>query len=286
MTKHYYYYPLILIFIISLFGNISHLHSQTLKGSISDAQTGDLLGGALVKIVNSKEGAYTDAKGRFSLTPKQSTPFDILIAYIGYDSLTYTVKSLDKSIDLVLEPNQLDLESVDIFAERRSKLQEDLSLTVESIGIEVMKNTSEASFYDELANLREVDLLTVSFGFKVINTRGFNSSAPIRSLQLIDGFDNASPGLNYPVGNFVGIPDLDVEGVDLVIGASSAYFGPGAFNGVINMRSKNPFEFQGLDLAVKGGERNYKEVQFRYATALGRKGKRKKWAFKVNGSYA
>lgn len=282
----YYNYLLAFLLAICSFATPSNLSGQTLRGTISDAQSSDPLGGALIRVVDSKDGAYTDALGRFSLKVTQSVPLKIIVTYIGYDTLNYTVKSLDKSIDLVLEQNQLDMESVDIYAERRSKLQEELSLTVESIGIEAMKNTSEASFYDELANLREVDLLTVSFGFKVVNTRGFNSSAPIRSLQLIDGFDNASPGLNYPVGNFVGIADLDVEGVDLVIGASSAYFGPGAFNGVINMRSKNPFEYQGLDLMVKGGERNYKEVLFRYATALGGKGKRKKWAFKINGSYS
>ena len=89
--------------------------------------------------------------------------------------------------------------------------------------------------------MREADMLTVSFGVKVVNTRGFNSSTPVRSLQLIDGVDNASPGLNYPLGNFVGLPELDVQGVDLIIGASSAFFGPGAFNGVVNMRTKSPF---------------------------------------------
>lgn len=260
--------------------------SQSLRGTISDSDSGDPLAGALVRVIGTNLGAYTNADGSFRLEVKQNPPFDIQLAYIGYDTLVYTVKSLSKPLELVLEQDEVQMASVDIFAERRSKLQEDLALTVESIGIETMKNSSEASFYDELANLREVDLLTVSFGFKVVNTRGFNSSAPIRSLQLIDGFDNASPGLNYPVGNFVGIGDLDVEGVDLVIGASSAYFGPGAFNGVINMRSKNPFKYQGLELMIKGGERNYREVLFRYATTLGKKGKRKKWAFKINGAYS
>jgi len=262
------------------------VNGQTLSGSISDGQTADLLVGALIRVVDSDEGAYTDAQGQFSFAVQKKLPFDIRVTYLGYDTLVYSVSSLNRALKLVLEPNQLDMATVDIYAERRSKLQEELSLTVESIGIDAMKNSSEASFYDELANLREVDLLTVSFGFKVVNTRGFNSSAPIRSLQLIDGFDNASPGLNYPVGNFVGIADLDVEGVDLVIGASSAYFGPGAFNGVINMRSKNPFEYEGLDLMIKGGERSYKEVLFRYAKAFGSKGKRKKFAVKINGSYA
>ncbi|RMG25228.1 MAG: TonB-dependent receptor [Bacteroidetes bacterium] len=264
----------------------SPVQAQNLQGQVTDSRNGDPLVGAQVLIVGTTIGTYTDTRGEFNIPTRKDPPFELRISYLGYDTLLYTVKNLNRRHRVSLSETALDMEEVEITAQRSaSQLEEKLSLTVESLSLEAIKNTSEASFYDALANLREVDLLTVSFGFKVVNTRGFNSSAPVRSLQLIDGFDNASPGLNYPVGNFVGIADLDVEGVDLVIGASSAYFGPGAFNGVINMRSKNPFTHQGLDLALKAGERNYKEVAFRFAKALG-KGENKKWAFKLNGAYA
>ncbi len=262
------------------------LYAQNINGQIFDGKSGSPLVGAQIRVMGVAAGAYSDAKGVFSFNASKQPPFELRVTYLGYDTLIYQVKSLKRKIRLTLDEAAISMEEVEITAQRSaSKLEEKLSLTIESLSLEAIKNTSEASFYDALANLREVDLLTVSFGFKVINTRGFNSSAPIRSLQLIDGFDNASPGLNYPVGNFVGIADMDVEGVDLVIGASSAYFGPGAFNGVINMRSKNPFTHQGLDVAFKAGERYYKELAFRYAKALG-KGEDKKWAFKVNAAYA
>lgn len=272
------------LFFISI--NSPLFFAQNVEGQIVDARSGDALIGAMVLIPGTQSGAFSDAKGRFSIKTTKKPPFDVRVTYLGYDTLTYEVRSLKRKLFLQLDEAALDMEEVEITAQRAtSELEEKLSLTVESLSIDAIKNTTEASFYDALASLREVDLLTVSFGFKVINTRGFNSSAPIRSLQLIDGFDNASPGLNYPVGNFVGIADLDVEGVDLVIGASSAYFGPGAFNGVINMRSKSPFVHEGLDVALKVGERNYKEVGLRYAKALG-KGENKKFAFKVNAAYA
>ena len=56
-----------------------------------------------------------------------------------------------------------------------------------------------------------------SLGFTVINTRGFNSTSPVRSLQTIDGVDNQSPGLNFSLGNFLGSSELDIQKVDLVV---------------------------------------------------------------------
>ena len=275
----------VLLLLIFSFLAYPSLHGQNLRGRILDAQNGDPLVGARVMLANTTIGGITDINGNFSFRIGDVCPCDVIASYLGFDSLVVKVKDPSKRLNLRMYPSGLDMEEVEITAQTGSKLQEELSLTVESLSLEAIENTSEASFYDALANLREVDLLTVSFGFKVINTRGFNSSAPVRSLQLIDGIDNAAPGLNYPVGNFLGLGELDVEGVDLVIGASSAYFGPGAFNGVLNMRTKSPFLHKGLDIVVKGGERDFREGIFRYANTLPSKRKSPRWAYKVNGSY-
>src|SRR5690606_15317953 len=118
--------------------------------------------------------------------------------------------------------------------------QKESPLTVETMGIIAIKETPAANFYEGLGNLKGVDVTASSLSFKVINTRGFNSTSPVRSLQIIDGVDNQSPGLNFSLGNFLGASELDVQKVDLIVGASSAYYGPNAFNGVIAMQTKSP----------------------------------------------
>lgn len=131
-----------------------------------------------------------------------------------------------------------------------------------------IKETPAVNFYSGLGALKDVDLTTASLGFTIINTRGFNSTNPVRSLQLIDGVDNQSPGLNFSLGNFLGASELDVLKVDLVVGASSAFYGPNAFNGVISMETKNPFIHKGLSATVKVGERNLLEGAVRWADAF------------------
>ncbi|MEZ4738639.1 MAG: TonB-dependent receptor [Flavobacteriales bacterium] len=125
-------------------------------------------------------------------------------------------------------------------------------------------------------------MTAASMGFKVIDTRGFNSTSPVRSLQLIDGVDNQSPGLNFSLGNFLGASDLDVMKVDIIAGASTAFYGPGAFNGVINMTTKSPWLFPGLSATAKVGERNLLEGAVRWAEVFKNKDGKDKFAYKLN----
>src|SRR5690606_35066841 len=119
---------------------------------------------------------------------------------------------------------------------------------------------------------------TQSLTFRSVNTRGFGSNGNIRLVQLVDGMDNQAPGLNFPVGNVVGMSELDVESVELLPGAASALYGPNAINGLLLMNSKSPFIYQGVSAYVKTGvmsaanrsQRNtgYYDVAVRFAKAL------------------
>jgi len=68
--------------------------------------------------------------------------------------------------------------------------------------------------------------------------------------------DTADPTLNANLGSISGIGELDIESVELLPGAASALYGPNAFNGMLIMNSKNPFEYQGLSLMTKVGFTN------------------------------
>jgi outer membrane receptor protein involved in Fe transport len=72
-------------------------------------------------------------------------------------------------------------------------------------------------------------------------------------MQLVDGMDNSAPGLNFAVGNLLGISELDVKSVEILPGASSALYGANAFNGIMFMRSKSAFDDQGISFSLKRG---------------------------------
>ena len=78
---------------------------------------------------------------------------------------------------------------------------------------------------------------------------------------------------------------MDVLKVDIVQGASSAFYGPNAFNGVIDMKTKSPFIKPGLEAQIKIGERNLAEAAVRWAQVFKNKDGVDKFAYKVNLFY-
>lgn len=260
------------------------VHAQDLSGTITDASTKEPLFGASVVLTGTAVGATTDFDGYFKFNAGKQPPFQVTVSYIGYKPQDIQVTNLNK-LAIVLEPDQVMLEGVVVTEQRVSEKQKESALTVESMDIIAIKETPAANFYDGLGNLKGVDLTAASIGFKVINTRGFNSTSPVRSLQVIDGVDNQSPGLNFSLGNFLGSSELDVLKVDIVQGASSAFYGPNAFNGVIDMKTKSPFIKPGLTAQIKVGERNLGEAAVRWAQVFKNKKGEDKFAYKVNLFY-
>ena len=267
-----------LLFLALLCG--SSVYAQ-LSGTVVDPR-GEPIVGASVLLLNQSTptniGTVTDFDGNWALKiyGKNAESAAVRVQSMGFQSLDFkTIGTTDNRI--VLQPDQNLLKEVSVVQQRLSAQQEKSALTVESMDALAIKESPSVSFYDHLGTLKGVDLTSASIGFKIINTRGFNSTSPVRSLQLIDGVDNQSPGLNFSLGNFLGAPDLDIVTVDVIAGASTAFYGPSAFNGVIAMQTKDPFQFTGLSASLKAGERNLTEFSVRWAAKVN-----EKFAYKIN----
>ncbi len=271
-----------LCLLLAFFGIHCCLSAQnTVQGTVLDELDGEPLVGATVLIKGTTQGTITEYDGSFLFKSDFTYPVIIEVSYVGYATKEIAIES-SGDIKVKLGSDAQIIETVEIKGRRITEKQRESPLTVESLDIVAIKETPAASFYDGLGSLKDVDLTAASLGFKIVNTRGFNSTSPVRSLQLIDGVDNQSPGLNFSLGNFLGASELDINKVDLVVGASSAFYGPGAFNGVISMQSKDPFFHKGVSAMVKIGERNLIEGALRWADAVQNKNGDDVFAFKLN----
>jgi iron complex outermembrane receptor protein len=270
-----------LIFLISLFP----AYGQIIRGVITDSSNNQGAYGATILEKGTANGVAAEFDGKFQLRLTKGFPDTLIISGLGYTTQEVVVLSAKEDVVVKLEVSQVTLKELTVTDSRLTNKQKESPLTVESMDAIAIKQTSSVTFYEGLGNLKGVDLTSASIGFKVINTRGFNSTSPVRSLQIIDGVDNASPGLNFSLGNFLGASELDIQKVDLVQGASGAYFGPNAFNGVISMVTKNPFDYQGITASVKYGERNLFEGAFRFAQKFKDKKGFDRFAYKVNFYY-
>ncbi|MGA0233286.1 MAG: carboxypeptidase-like regulatory domain-containing protein, partial [Saprospiraceae bacterium] len=271
-------YIYLLLFISISFSAFSQ---EVIRGVVRDAAYNDPIIGANVIIEGSIEGTISDWDGSFELSTGAEFPIVLIITYIGYADQRIELSSNER-VTVVMKENANLLEEIVVKGSRISDKQKESPLTIEALDIIAIKETPAANFYDGLGALKGVDLTAASLGFKVINTRGFNSTSPVRSLQIIDGVDNQAPGLNFSLGNFLGSSELDVNKVEIIVGASSAFYGPNAFNGVISMETKDPFFYDGLSAMIKLGERNLVNAAVRWANKLSNKDGKDVFAYKLN----
>ncbi len=262
-------------------GTVSGYAQITLRGKVLDGDTGEDLIGAAVTFTQGTGGTITDYNGEFTLKV-ESLPVTLRIAYTGFTTQEVPVTAADQRLVVKMATSSIVITETVVKGQRIDDKQKAAPLTVENLDAIAIEETAAISFYNSLGNLKGVDLTTASLGFTIINTRGFNSTSPVRSLQIIDGVDNQAPGLNFSLGNFLGSSDLDVVKVDLIQGASSAFYGPNAFNGVISMETKNPFLNKGLAVSLKTGERSLFEGAIRWAGALKNKSGKEWMATKLN----
>lgn len=266
------------------------LAQTKVSGTITDAVTKEPLIGVSVQVKGKVIGTITDVKGSFSFSTSTPPPFTLLITSVGYESQEVNVSGDNAAINILLKEQAILGQEVVVAASRVEETVMKSPVAVEKMDIRAIREAAAPSFYDALSTMKGVDMTTQGLLFKSINMRGFGATGNPRTVQMIDGMDNQAPGLNFPVDNIVGMPELDVESVEVLPGAASALYGPNAINGLILMNSKSPFLYQGLSATAKGGVMHasnrstattpFYDLSLRYAKAFN-----DKFAFKVNLSY-
>lgn len=235
------------------FGSLAMVAQTTVSGTVTDAKTGETLPGASIKISRKAVGTNTDFDGNFVLKVTDKPPFTIEISMLGFQTEKVEITKNNQKVEVNLTENETSLDEIVVSASRTPERIMESPVTVERMDSRAIKNTSAPTFYDGLENLKGVDINTNSLTFKSVNTRGFATFANTRFMQLVDGMDNSSPALNFALGNLLGMSELDVKTVELLPGASSALYGANAFNGIMFMTSKSPFDDQGISFSLKGG---------------------------------
>ncbi len=273
-----------------LLGSTMVFGQTKIAGKVTDGTTKDGLIGVSIQVKGTIAGTITDAGGNFSFTTTTAPPLTLVVSSVGYQTQEIAVSGSQSNIVVTLTEQAIMGQEVIVSASRVEESVMQSPVAVERMDIREIRNTAAGSFYDGLANLKGIDLTTQGLLFKSINMRGFGATGNPRTVQMIDGMDNSAPGLNFPIDNIVGIPELDLESVDVLPGAASALYGPNAINGLILMKSKSPFLYQGLSAQVKTGvmsasNRDVVTTPFYDGTIRYAKAFNDKFAFKVNLSY-
>jgi len=253
-----------------------------ISGTVTDSAKAPLLG-AQIGVVGTRMSTTTDANGRFAISGLEAGTYDVRVQRIGQQMRTVNGVAVrsgeDTRLDVTLARAPLSLAGVVVSASRRAEKVTDAPATITSIGTEVIDNAVGNNFAGVLKEVKGIDFIQVGMTTIAINARGFNSSFNNRMLMTEDGRISVLPENGLPVGTLTVTPKVDLASIEVLVGPGSALYGPDASNGVLALTTKDPRAFKGATIELTGGNRNYRDVQARYANVFGNFG------FKVAGEY-
>ncbi len=284
-------YWLLILVILFVIPPLVKGQSTIISGKVSQKGSGQVLVGANIIIQNTFTGTSTNKEGKFRLETTLRHPFEIIVSSVGFKKQQISILESFTVLDIVMEEDILVGREIVVSASKVEERLLESPVSIEKIDIVKLQQTTSANFYDGLYNLKGVDMNVQSLTFRVPNTRGFNNNTNYRFNQFVDGMENVAPGLSFAAGNIIGLSQIDLESVELLIGASSAMYGAGGMNGTLLMTSQNPYEYQGLSVSLQTGimhlGADYQanpspmtDLNLRYAKAFNNR-----FAFKVTAGY-
>ncbi len=171
----------------------------------------------------------------------------------------------------------LPAEALVVSASRKEQKLTEAPATITVVTARDLLKSSGFTYAEQLGRLKGVDTYRSGIDNISINTRGFMAAFNYRTQLIADGRNATLVGGGIGLTNILPVARNDIERIEMVLGPSSALYGPNAHNGLVNIITKHPRDSQGTIVTLGGGNRSTRIIRFRHAQVLG-----DRVAFKVN----
>jgi hypothetical protein len=197
-----------------------------IEGKVTNKQTKEAVAGVNVTIVGTSLGCAADLDGLYQIPNIRAGVYTVRFNALGYRTIVMRevtiLPDLRTRVDLELDATAIELEAVEVFAER-SLIQKDLPATAYSIG-EIKLNKLPVTAFQEVVGLQPGTTLEG-------NVRGGKTN---EVMYLVDGLP-----VQDVVGGGLGInlPKSAITGMTIHTGGFEAQYG-NAMSGVVNVVTK------------------------------------------------
>jgi iron complex outermembrane receptor protein len=161
-------------------------------------------------------------------------------------------QALNDTLELLLAPEDEDLEEVTISTTRSNRTIKDIATRIEMLNGEEL---------DEKSNMKPGDIrmvLSESTGIQTQQTSATSGNSSIR-IEGLDGRYTQILKDGFPLyAGFSGglgllqTPPLDLKQIEIIKGSSSTLYGGGAIAGLVNLISRTPTEDRDLRFMING----------------------------------
>jgi outer membrane receptor protein involved in Fe transport len=209
----------------------------TVKGTITDATTGESVPGVSV-MADSVRGTASDLNGNYQLRLSPGK-YTITYTYIGYRP-EYAEFELQAGQvvqhDISLKSSAIELNTAVVSASRYEQRLSDVTVSMEVIPAKFIESVNTRQLDETVGLMPGVDVLDGQANIR--GGSGYSYGAGSRVLLLVDDLPMLSGGVDDIKWN--ALPLENIDQVEILKGASSALYGSSALNGVINLRTADP----------------------------------------------
>ncbi len=228
-----------------------------LAGTITDAETQEPLPGANVAVVGTEYGTSAGPNGTFRMGGLEAGAYEVRVSFVGYQSKTQSVTiraGETTQLDVALQTSEVAVDELVVTGvSRKAERITESPATVEAIGSAEMEQLPGFSFEEAFSQLKGVTATRTGVTGVGVNARGFNSAFNTSGVVLTDGRRSTLPGNGLPFANMNPIIKEDIERMEVILGPSSALYGPDASNLVVNIITKDPRDHEGTTAVAEGG---------------------------------
>ncbi len=224
-------YFFILVFIF--FCLFSFGEKTSLKGKVTDKETGEILIGATIYIPDFKTGTTTDTLGNYFLENLPQKKILLQINFVGYNTIIVTVDLTAVSqMDFAMQPSIKEIREIVITGFSQATEQHRTPIPIMVVPQITLLQNSSSNIIDAIATQPGVPQITTGSGISkpVIRGLGYN-----RVVVVNDGI--RQEGQQWGDEHGIEIDEYSVNKVEILKGPGSIAYGSDAMAGVINMIS-------------------------------------------------
>lgn len=239
--------------------------SGTISGRVTDAGGERPVAGVNITLFRDAAtvpagAAVTGSNGTYRILGVAPGTYRVRATLIGYAPVTREGVVLSEggtaTADFAMQPQAAVLGDLEVFSVSRQPekvIAAPASVTV--IQTTELAERPALTITDHLKSVPGVDISQGGLVQSNVVGRGFNNIFSGALLMLTDNRFASVPSLRVNVPAFFPGTGEDLERIEFVLGPGAALYGPNSSNGVLNIVTKSPIDYQGTTIAVEGGYR-------------------------------
>lgn len=224
-----------IFFAVLYFSFTAAVAQFSLKGNITDQESGEPVSYVSVIIHETGRGNYSDENGAYLIAGLKNGRYHVHFTCLGYESKYVDIKidSANLVLDVALRPTILELNQIILEGEYLKTKIDRLSLNKEVMDQESIFDSQENTLSESLEKIPGVNSINTGVGVSKPVIRGMYGNRIVVNESGV-----SQEGQQWALDHGLEIDQAEVGQVEIVKGPASLLYGSDGMGGVVNIKPK------------------------------------------------